>query len=41
MKPKEEFTKPIAVMVTAILILGTGLQIAAAVKNTPVGKVLR
>ena len=40
MKPKKAFNKPIAVMVTALLILGTGLQISAA-KNIPVGKVLR
>ena len=41
MKPKKAFNKPIAVMVTALLITGTGLQIVAAGKNTPVGKVLR
>ena len=41
MKPTKAFNKPIAVMVTAILITGTGLQIVAAGKNTPVGKVLR
>jgi len=40
MKPKKTFNKPIAAMVTALLILGTGLQISEA-RNTPVGKVLR
>ena len=40
MKPKKAFNKPVAAMVTVLLILGTGLQTAAA-KYPPVGKVLR
>ena len=40
-KPKKAFNKPVAIMVTALLILGSGLPIAAAGKNTPGGKVLR
>jgi hypothetical protein len=41
MKPKKAFNKPIAVLVTALMILGSGVQAAAAGKNTTVGKVLR
>lgn len=40
MKPKKAFNKPIAAMVTALLVLRAGPQTTAA-KNTPVGKVLR
>ena len=36
MKPQKSFNQSLAVMVVALLILGSGLQIAAAAKNAPV-----
>ncbi|MBW2436131.1 MAG: DegQ family serine endoprotease [Desulfobacterales bacterium] len=36
MKPKKAFNKPIAIMVAALLIFASGLQVATAAKNAPV-----
>jgi serine protease Do len=36
MKPKKAFNKPIAIVVAALLIFGSGLAVATAAKNAPV-----